>query len=76
MPSPNQTHVEFGAKIPPDLYRRFKQKFDIYGASTWFINKSLEAFMDTVEANPDLEEIVFISIDQMLQERRNEATSD
>lgn len=73
MASRNQRDVDFGAKVPPDLYAEFKFLFPQYGATTWFINTVLEQFIKTVRDNHTLQELVALSIEAMLVDRRSEA---
>lgn len=63
---------EFGAKIPEDLYEEFRDLFPMYGATTWFINNSLRAFINTVRDKGTMQESITLSIKQMLEERRIE----
>jgi hypothetical protein len=67
---PNQTQVDFAAKVPADLYIRFKKALPIYGATTFFINKALEEFVERLEDDPTLIDTVALSIDSMIQDRR------
>lgn len=69
MANPTQTK-EFGAKIPQDLYDEFRELFPMYGATTWFIQTSLESFLAQVRENSSLQHLVEKSIDTMLLERR------
>jgi len=63
---------EFGAKVPEELYEEFRDLFPMYGATTWFITHSLEQFVKLARQSPQLQEMVAASIDQMLQERREQ----
>lgn len=60
--------VEFGAKVPADLYSEFKHLYPQYGAVTWFINAALAAFIQTTRDRDDLQERVHDGIESMLKE--------
>jgi hypothetical protein len=62
--------VEFGAKVPSDLYEEFRLLFPMYGANTWFINMALKEFLDIVREDGTLQEKARAAIDRALAERR------
>lgn len=62
--------VEFSAKVPADLYLRFKDLVPGYGGTQWFINAALAGFVARVEGNPTLQDQVAESVDAMLQLNR------
>lgn len=67
--------IEFSAKVPDDEYRRFKDKFPMYGAVNWFINTALKEFNDKVEANPSLRQLVADSIEELVTTNRDTRVS-
>jgi hypothetical protein len=62
--------VEFSAKVPRDLYDRFKRLVPNYGGTQWFINAALIGFVKRMEENPALTEVVEDSVEAMLQLNR------
>jgi hypothetical protein len=65
----NQT-VEFSAKVPKDLYDRFKEQVPAYGGVQWFINAALAGFVAECEADASLKAKVAASVEAMLQLNR------
>lgn len=62
--------VEFSAKVPRDVYDKFKVLVPAYGGTQWFINAALAGFVQRLEANPSLSENVSASVEAMLQLNR------
>lgn len=62
--------VEFSAKIPRELYDRFKALFPQYGAVNWFINTATQTFVDECEKEPSSVETVNRSVNLMLAANR------
>lgn len=62
--------TEFSARVPRDLYDEFRRYFPGYGATTWFINNSLQLFLEQVRESPDMIDRVSASIDAMVRENR------
>lgn len=62
--------VEFSAKVPKDLYERFKGCVPHYGGTQWFIVSSLAEFVQRCEEQPTLKDNVAASVDSMLQLNR------
>jgi hypothetical protein len=60
--------IEFGGRVPAAEYDRFRDSFPQYGATNWFINKSLRRFNEYVDEHPEVKEAIDRSIDQMLDE--------
>lgn len=67
--------TEFSAKVPTELYNSFKEAFPQYGAVTWFINSSLEAFMKKVDSNPEYRVLVEVAVTQMLDDQRQKLSA-
>lgn len=64
--------VEFGARIPRKLFDEFREYFPQYGASTYFINTSLEEFMAGVRGDPSARERVRAAIEKMVRDNRED----
>lgn len=62
--------VEFSAKVPKDLYDRFKEQVPGYGGTQWFINAALAGFVTECESDPSLKKKVAASVEAMLQLNR------
>jgi hypothetical protein len=62
--------VEFSAKIPKDLYERFKGCVPHYGGTQWFINSAVAEFVNRCEEQPLLKDTVASSVEAMLQLNR------
>lgn len=58
--------VEFSAKIPRELYERFKALFPQYGAVNWFINTATATFVEECEKEPSAPEVVNRSVNILL----------
>lgn len=62
--------VEFSAKVPRELYERFKAQVPAYGGVQWFINAALAGFVERCEADPSLKDNVETSVEAMLKLNR------
>lgn len=69
-PASGDGEVEFTAKVPEPLWREFKQRFPQYGASKWFINMALRAFLDLLRGVPENDHLIRRAIDELLQSRK------
>ena len=63
---------EFGAKVSKELYEEFRHLFPQYGATTWFITESLKSFLDKVRDDEIVQRGIALSIEEMLEERREQ----
>jgi hypothetical protein len=66
----SQETVEFSAKVPKDLYDRFKIHVPLYGGTQWLINSALAEFVQQMDRDPSLREKVEESVNAMLQLNR------
>jgi hypothetical protein len=66
----SQETVEFSAKVPKDLYDRFKVHVPLYGGTQWLINSALSAFVAELDKDPSLSKKVEESVNAMLQLNR------
>lgn len=72
MPAVGNDQVEFGAKIPRELYDEFKEQFPQYGAVAWWLNTALESFLTQIAEDPTTKEQINAAILSMLRENRGE----
>lgn len=76
MPKPLGPTVEFGAKIPKELFDEFRTHFPQYGATTWFINRSMETFLRAVRSDESYLELFNRSIELMVQDSRKKESEE
>lgn len=66
---------EFGATVPSAEYDFFKAMLPQYGSTQWFIRAALHSFNEHMKKHPSLLDMVDKSIEEMLHERRDTASS-
>jgi hypothetical protein len=58
--------VEFGARIPTQLYEDFREALPMYGATRWFIVSCLREFTNLAKKDPVLKDLVRQAVVQAL----------
>lgn len=64
---PPGNHVDFGARLPSDLYHAFNGVFGEQGATTWFIRRVVAALAREAQKHPTPEDLVNTAVASMFE---------